>query len=481
MVPIQQPLVNKRKPPMWLLGLLGAGIVLGISGAYVLSQRAGNEIDLAQLTVPVKSERLTLRIAASGSLVPAQNVNISPKVAGIVAQLLVEQGDRVQQGQVLARMDPRDLEGQAMQARASIAQAQARLAELRAGNRVEEVAQAQARVSQAKAELGRRRDGQPEAIAEAESQMVAAQANATLSRNRVGRYQQLTAAGAETRDRLDEVMRDDQNSQALLREAQKRLERVRNQTQREIEQAQASVREAQEAYQLAQKGPRREEIAQAIAAVREAEGRLRVIENQFRDTVIRAPFAGVITQKYASVGAFVTPTTSASATSSATSASIVALAKELEVLAKVPEVDIGKVRSGQQVEIRADAYPDETFTGRVRLVSPEAVVEQNVTSFQVRISLLSGRDKLLSGMNADLTFLGDTVDDAVVVPTVAIATQKGQTGVYLPDEDNKPEFQPVTIGSSIGDQTQILDGVTPGKRVFIDFPDGMEPEGSEDE
>ncbi|MGB7415267.1 MAG: efflux RND transporter periplasmic adaptor subunit, partial [Thermosynechococcaceae cyanobacterium] len=406
---------------------------------------------------------------------------LSPRVAGIVAQLLVDQGDRVQQGQVIARMDRRDLEGQAIQAQAAVVQARAKLAEVQAGNRIEDINQAQARVSQAQAQLAAQIDSRPESVREAANQVLAAEASAKLAQVRVDRYTQLAKEGAETRDRLDEINADNRSAQANFRESQQRLDRVQKQTGREIQQAQASLQEAQQAYQLSLKGARPEEIAQAQAAVGEAVGQLRTVENQFRDTEIRAPFAGIITQKYATVGAFVTPTTSASATSSATSASIVALAQELEVLAKVPEVDIGKIKSGQQVEIKADAYPDQVFTGRVRLVSPEAIVEQNVTSFQVRIALITGREQLRSGMNADLTFLGDTVNNALVVPTVAIATEKGQTGVYLPDKDDKPEFKPVTIGSSIGSQTQVLEGVEAGQKVFIDFPEGMEPKSSEEE
>jgi HlyD family secretion protein len=481
MVPIQQSFIKKQKPPVWLLGLMAAGAVLAVTGAVVLSQRGSGDSDLSDFTVPVKAESLTLRIAASGSLVPAQSVNLSPKVAGIVVQLLVEQGDRVQKGQVIARMDRRDLEGQAIQAQAAVVQARARLAEVQAGNRTEEINQARARVSQAQAELARRIDSRPEAVAEAANQALAAESSAKLAQKRVDRYEQLAKEGAETRDRVDEILADNQSAQASFQEARQRLDRVQKQTGREIQQAEASVQEALQAYQLSERGPRPEEVAQARAAVGEALGQLRSVENQFRDTEVRAPFAGVITQRYATVGAFVTPTTSASNTSSATSASIVALARELEVLAKVPEVDIGKIRSGQPVEIKADAYPDQVFTGRVRLVSPEAIVEQNVTSFQVRIGLVTGRDQLRSGMNADLTFLGDQVNNALVVPTVAIATEKGQTGVYLPDEDNKPEFKPVTIGGSIGSQTQVLEGLEAGQRVFIDFPEGMEPEGTEEE
>lgn len=90
-----------------------------------------------------------------------------------------------------------------------------------------------------------------------------------------------------------------------------------------------------------------------------------------------------------------------------------AIAEGLEILAEVPEVDIGQVLVGQPVEIRADAYPGETFKGQVRLVAPEAVVEQNVTFFQVRVSLVTGLEKLRSGMNVDLDFLGPKIHNAL--------------------------------------------------------------------
>ena len=73
-------------------------------------------------------------------------------------------------------------------------------------------------------------------------------------------------------------------------------------------------------------------------------------------------------------------------------------------------------------------------------------------------------------MNADVTFVGEALKNALVVPTVAIATEKGQTGVFVPGKGNKPQFRPVTIGSTLENQTQILKGVKVGEQVFIDFP-----------
>jgi HlyD family secretion protein len=77
------------------------------------------------------------------------------------------------------------------------------------------------------------------------------------------------------------------------------------------------------------------------------------------------------------------------------------------VVAKVPEIDISQIEVGQEVEIIADAYPDQVFKGKVRLIAPEAVIEQNVTSFEVRITIESGQEELQSGMNVDAIFIGE--------------------------------------------------------------------------
>jgi HlyD family secretion protein len=416
------------KPLQRWRSLLIGGIVAGLiaSGSLIVWRSRHSPLDVDRYTVPVMDSRdLVARVAATGKVVPVQTVNISPKRSGLLTDLYVEQGDAVRTGQVIARMDNRDERAQLAQAQANLADAIARRDRTVAGNRAEEIAQAQAQVR-------------------------AAASRAKLAQERLNRNEALAAEGVIPRDTLDELIANRDNAIATLNEAQKRL-------------------------QLLQRGSRSEDIRQAEAAVTAAQAQVQAARVALEDTVIRAPFDGIITQKYAVPGAFVTPTTSASTTTSATSTSIVAIAKGLEILAEVPEVDIGQVQLGQPVEIRADAYPGRTFQGRVRLIAPEAVVEQNVTFFQVRVSLLSGLAELRSGMNVDLDFLGQKVANALLVPTVAIAVEKGKTGVYVVGADNKPEFRPVTIGSSWQDQTQIITGVTAGERVFTDFPDQLRP------
>ncbi|MFN5965478.1 MAG: HlyD family efflux transporter periplasmic adaptor subunit, partial [Pseudanabaena sp.] len=112
-----------------------------------------------------------------------------------------------------------------------------------------------------------------------------------------------------------------------------------------------NLAEANRQFDEVRNGSRGEDIAQAEAQLAQAIAGIRLIEVQIEDTIIRAPFAGIITQKYANAGAFVTPTTTASSTNSSTSTSIVAIANGLEIIAKVPEVDISQIRIGQEVEI----------------------------------------------------------------------------------------------------------------------------------
>ena len=471
---IEIPVIGKVKYPLrWLIGLMaGSALVVGTITTYTLVNLGRNKEDITQLTVPVAAQNVTLRITASGKVVPVQSVNISPKNPGVLSQLYVEQGDRIQQGQILARMDSASIEAQRSQYRANLAQSQAQLAEAKAGSRPQEIAQARARLAQSQAQLAAAKAGnRPQEIAQSQSQVDAAQARVNYTSEQVKRYQYLYKEGAEKKQLLDQAISDDKSARASLEEIKKRLSLVQSGTRsEEIDQRQAAVNEARAALVLLEDGTRSEEIAQRQAAVASAEAQLKGVQVQLEDTIIRAPLSGIVTQKYAEPGAFVTPTTSASTSASATSSSIVAVARGLEILAQVPEADLGRMKQGQQVEIVADAYPDRVFKGHVRLIAPEAVVEQGVTSFQVRVALDTGIDKLRSGLNVDLTFLGDRVNNALVLPTVSIVTEKGKTGVLVPDAKNKPQFREVTVGAQIQNQTQILEGVKEGDRIFVNPP-----------
>lgn len=449
---MQLPLIGKvRRPGPWTFSFLILA-VLGVGAAGIVITRSRRPAyDVAALTQPVETTALTVRITTSGTVEPVQTVNLSPKTAGILEQLYVEQGDRVAQGELIARMESRDIQAQLNQREATVTEAiaqideaAAQLADTRQGADLEAIAQAEAALQAATAQV---RD---------------AQARLELAETQRIRNNQLQRQGAISANEMDTFDQAFRSAEATLEsarfqaeEAAERLEDLRNDPDPETL-AQAEAR-----------------LAQWEARLQQSEAQRQATQVQFEDTQLRAPFAGTITQKFATEGAFVTPTTSASNATSATSTAIVALASDLEVMAEVPEADIGKIYPGQAVEIVADAFPDQVFKGQVRLIAPEAIERQNVTLFQVRIDLLSGQTELLSNMNVTVAFIGEQLTDALVVPTIAVITQEGQSGVLIPGEGDRIRFRPVTLGSQVGEQIQILEGIEEGDLIFVDLPPGQ--------
>ena len=261
----------------------------------------------------------------------------------------------------------------------------------------------------------------------------------------------------DLQDRLSEL-------NANLRSSQAQLSRSRS----ELERNKSLYR--QRAISLSDFNTVRSTFLVDQSQVEAARQRLeaRRVENQ--ELIVRAPFSGVISQRYADPGSFVTPTTTASASAGATSSSIVELAQGLEVVAKVPESDIGRIRLGQAASVRVDAFPDRSFASRVKRITPRAIKLNNVTSFDVVLRLLEPPVALRIGMTADVGFQTGQIQAKTLIPTVAVVTEDGRPGVLLVGEGNQPKFQPVELGISSGKSTQILSGLTSGTRVFIDLP-----------
>ena len=203
-----------------------------------------------------------------------------------------------------------------------------------------------------------------------------------------------------------------------------------------------------------------------------SEAKFKQIEIEEKETEIRAPFNGVITSTYAVPGAFVTPTTSASSSpnSGSTSSSIVELSQGLEIVSKVPESDIGRIRTGQNATIRVDAFPERRFKSFVKKISPRAIKNNNVTSFEVTLLLSNKPENLRIGMTSDINFETGATKISTLIPTVAIVTEKGKAGVLIIGTNNKPTFKKVELGTSSGSKTAIISGLEPGDKIFIDLP-----------
>ncbi|BAZ44838.1 RND family efflux transporter MFP subunit [Chondrocystis sp. NIES-4102] len=469
---------NSKHYPVAVTGLVALCLTLIGFTSYRIIQNSKPKIDLNALTVPVKAEDLNVEIEASGRIEPIKSVNVSPKEPGRLVKLLVEQGDRVKVGQTLAIMENTELANQTSQAQADLKQTQASFGEGRAKVNAE-IAQAEARLRQAEARLAQAQSRIPTDIEQTKAQIKSAESQLKLAQERVKRNQYLLQQGGIAQDTFDEVNNSYQNAQSSISELRQKLAQLQSTGGSEIAQIQAEINEAKIALQQRQ-ATAGDEVAALEASLEKASASLEQSQIQYADSIVKAPFDGIVTQRYAVEGAYVAPSTSGSSTASASANSILALAQGLEVVAEVPELDVGQLKPGQKAKIIADAYPDKEFMGEIKRIAPEAVVKENVTSFEVRVNLLTGQDVLRSKMNADLTFLGQELNDSLVVPTVAIFTENGEQGVMIPGENNQPEFKPVKVGLYLGDKTQILEGVEADQRVFIDLPESKK-KGKKDE
>lgn len=426
---------NLNKINFGVIGLIMVGIVGTTTIVFLNTQDNSSTPDISARTVLVESKNWALEIKANGVVQAVKKINLSPEDAGRVAKLYVKEGDSVSTGQIIARMSSERLLARVNQYQAILETKKVELAEKQTGTRPEEIAAARAIVNTAKA-----------SVTAAAAKL--ARANEELQRNQI-----IAAEGAISRNKLGQYIT------------------AKEQAQAELEAERARLKEQQESLNRAINGFRTTEIERSKAQVASARAQLAYYQTQLNDTIIRAPFAGTITRRFAEVGDFVTPTTSASSSEGATSTSIAELSSGLEIEAKIPEANISKIYLGQTVEIEVDAYTNETFKGKVSLIAPSAIKENNVTFFRVKIALSTGVEKLKAGMNARLKFTTKPIENALLIPLAAIVTQPdGKTGVYIADEENNARFKLIKVSAASGSQVRVLEGLKIGDRLFLTPP-----------
>ncbi len=468
----QRPKINK-----WLMGLLVAIALTGIV-SYVAynqlviapQQRAQRKIQTAAVT----RGNLTILVSANGTVQPESSVNVSPKTSGVLKRLLVKEGDFVQSGQIVAYMDNSNLQGQLLQSGGNLAAAQANLNKVIAGNRSQDIAQAQAQVDEANASLNKLIAGnRSQDIAGAVANLNKVQATYRQAAEDLRRNQKLQASGAISQQALSLARSTSDSAQAQVEQAQQALNLLNAGSRPEdIAQARSVLNQRQQALNLLKAGSRPEEIAQARAQVMAAQGAVAIAQRNIDDTVIRAPFAGIIARKYADPGAFVTPTTAGSAVTSATSSSILALASTNEIVAQVAEASIAQIRVGQVAVIKVDAYSGKTFEGKVTQVATQSLVQQNVTSFEVKVAVADSQQLLHQGMNVTIDFKAGELNQVLIVPTASIVQQANAQGVFVSKTGGDPVFMPIVVGTTVNDKTEVKSGLTGNERVLLSFPAG---------
>ncbi|HZP04741.1 MAG TPA: efflux RND transporter periplasmic adaptor subunit [Terracidiphilus sp.] len=345
-------------------------------------------------------------VVATGKIQPITKVEVKSKASGIVERLLVDINDRVKKGQELAQLDQQEIVAQVDAQRAQLASAQANVATYEANIEQDKVNAAAPDLPMYKA---------------------------TLDRN-----QEMQREGIVSRQAFDDANRD---YLAAL-------------TKRDAAKAQVGVDTAK--------------LKQARAQVQQSEASLKQLEEQLSYTTIVAPMDGVILSRDVEIGDAVSSILVLGST--ATLVMTEGDTTQVYVQGKVDEADIAHVYLGQPARIKVESFRDRPFYGKVTKIAPMGVEKDNVTTFEVRVSINNPGGELKANMTANAEILMDEHKGVLTVPENAVIydAQKNAS-VQIPDKHQKDGTRkiPVKVGLSNGSVTEVVSGLKEGDQVVL--------------
>lgn len=298
--------------------LVAAGVIAALAACYVLffnQGSSGAKTDAAPKVALVKY------VAAEGKVeaIPGFEVEVGSEVEGKIAELFKEEGDTIRKGELVARMENSDIRAKLNEAEAEVVLAKARLREVAAGSRAEEIRGSKAVVEGAIADL-------------------------ETAKKELERYDKLFMTGAVSKSNLDE---------------KERVYRV----------AAAKVKEAEEQERLLEQGPRSETLRYNEDAVIRAEATAEYYRRLLEKTYIASPISGKVIRRYLHRGEMINKDTQPFFIA-------VADLDRVRINAEADETDVGKIHIGDPVEIVSYAYPDKVFKGKVSEISDYAGIRK---------------------------------------------------------------------------------------------------------
>jgi HlyD family secretion protein len=397
------------------------GLMLAFGGYWVFASLFSVDKTIpAEKLAKVEQGSIARSVVATGKIEPLSKVEIKSKASGIIKYLYVNAGDMVKEGQLLVELDKEVLEAQLKEARAFLDASEGQLREIDSQGRT-------IRANLHKAQL------------EAESK------DYEFAVTEFQRYRQLYAQGlvpkseydsAEQKMKAADINRQTLNAEVKVKEA-------------EIDQ-------------------NNQTIAKTRAEVVQAQAQLERAEENLKYASIRAPISGVVLSREVEVGDAVSSILQLG--SNATLIMTLGDVKELYVKGKVDETDIGVVRVGQPVRITVDAYKDRVFNGKVFRIAPMGVEKDNVTRFEVRVSIMNDLELLRANMSANAEIVLEEHKDVLTVPESSlIYNEKRETSVEVPDISTDTGRRQVAIktGLSNGAKTEVLEGLKLGDQVVL--------------
>ena len=354
----------------------------------------------------VKRETIDRNVVATGKVTPITKADLKSKASGIVQKLLADYNDHVKAGQVLVELDKEQLAAQVQQAKA---------------------------------------------------QLAASEANASMSAADYERAK-VDAEGVDVPmlwrqyERSQQMAKDGVVSQSALDDAQKNYVMAKNKQ----DEGKANL------------GVSKAKVIQTQAQVQADRANLDQVEQNLHYATIVAPIDGTVLSRDVQVGDAVSSILVLG--SQATPIMTIGDIRQVYVLGKVDESDIGKVSLGQPARIKVESFKDKTFDGKVTKISPMGTEKDNVTTFEVRVSIDNPGGELKANMTANAEILLEEHKDVLTVPEAAIVydkDKKASVDLYDPKAKDGKKRVSITAGISNGTKTEVLSGLKENDQVVL--------------
>jgi HlyD family secretion protein len=396
-----------KKKRSWIWILVSVVVVVGCLAFFALKALTRTQTIIdPERLARVERIDLVRSVVATGKIEPTTKVEIKSKASGIIQKLPVNVGDVVRQGQVICELDQNDLLPRVRQSRASLSMAQATLKS----------------------------------------------AEADYERNKVEALGPDIPFLKRDMERARQIFREGVIPQSTRDDAEKNYELAVNRQQQAV----------------VNLGVAKAAISKAEAQVEQSQAALAQTEEDLRNATIVSPIEGVVLSRDREVGDAVSSILVMG--SGATLIMTLGDLREVYVKGKVDESDIGKVYLGQPARIKVESYKDQNFTGKVTKLSPMGVEKDNVTTFEVRVSISNESRKLMATMTANAEIMLEERKGVLAVPEGAIIYKKDKsTEVEIPDATNKDgkKRAAVVTGISNGSKMQIMKGLSEGQQVVL--------------
>jgi HlyD family secretion protein len=396
----------------WVIGIL----VLLVAAAGIFWWRSAHRVKPLKILKTEAVSRGTVRkVLEETGIIKSQVgaiVKIGARATGTVEKMLVKVGDRVAKGELVARIDNRELRAQLAEAEASLASARAEL------QRVEKV--------------------YPLQIAEAQANLAAARSQGDYLSDNARRLEQLLQEGFVSRDEADNARQKADAQNAQVKAAQTTVERLQGEF--------AATRK------------------KAALAVDQAQAGAEALRVRISYTTIYSPLGGVVSQVTAQEGE-----TIVAGLQVANLITVLDTAR-LEMWVYVDETDVGQVKSGQAVEFRVDAYPGKTFNGTIKTIYPEPEIRDNIVYYQALVAISPEQAEVLRPeMTTQVQIVVAQKEDVLLIPNTALKWVDDQQLIFVQVPDGTVRRVKPQLGLSGLTHSEVTAGLKEGDLVATEI------------